>query len=83
MKYDKIMAGGNLDNIMTRLNGCRALLYLLYESVGVSTISADAISGVCDLLEMICRDFQADIDAAEDYTGATAGIDTPLASVPN
>lgn len=68
MKYDKIMAGGNLDNIVTRLNGCRALLYLLYESAGTSAISGDAINGVCDLLEMICRDFQADIDGAEDYT---------------
>lgn len=67
MKYDKIMSGGNLDNIMTRLNGCRALLYLLYESAGSSAISEDAISGVCDLLEMICRDFQADIEAAENY----------------
>ena len=69
MKYDKIMAGGNLENIMDRLNGCRALLYLLYERAGAGPISADAVSGVCDLLEMICRDFQADIDAAEDYTG--------------
>ena len=83
MKYDRIMAGGNLDNIMTRLNGCRALLCLLHKSAGVSAISADAINGVCDLLDTICRDFQADIDAAEDYTGATAGTDAPLASVPN
>lgn len=72
MKYDKIMAGGNLENIMERLIGCRALLsslYLLYGSAGASSISKDAISGVCDLLEMICRDFQADIESAEDYTG--------------
>lgn len=74
MKYDKIMAGGNLENIMTRLNGCRALLYLLYESAGVSAVPEDAISGVCDLLEMICRDFQADIDGAEDYTGKGAVV---------
>lgn len=72
MKYDKIMAWGNLDKIMAQLNGCRALLYLLYESAGASAISEDAISGVCDLLEMICRDFQTDIDAAEDYTGKEA-----------
>ena len=56
---------GNLEDIMTRLNGCRALLYLLYESAGSSSVSDDAINGVSDLLEMICRDFQADIDAAE------------------
>lgn len=71
---DKIMAGGNLDNIVARLNGCRALLYLLYKSAGTSTISEYAINGVCDLLEMICRDFQADIDSAEDYIGKGAGV---------
>lgn len=59
---------------MTWLNGCRALLYLLYESAGTSTISEDAINGVCDLLEMICRDFQADIDSAEDYVGEGAEV---------
>lgn len=68
MKYDKIMAGGNLENIMDRMKGRRALLYLLYESAGVSAISEDAIKGVCDLADVICRDFQADIDGAEDYT---------------
>jgi len=32
------------------------------------------LQSVADLLESICRDFQADIDAVEDYTekGATA-----------
>lgn len=72
MKYDKIMAGGNLENIMERLKGCLALLYLLYKNAGTSAISEDAINGVSDLLEMICRDFQADIDAAEDYIGEGA-----------
>lgn len=72
MKYDKIMAGGNLDNIVSRLNGCRALVDTLREIVGVSTISEEALGGISDLLEMICRDFQADIDAAEDYTGEGA-----------
>ena len=53
---------------MDRMKGRRALLYLLYESAGVSAISEDAIKGVCDLADVICRDFQADIDGAEDYT---------------
>ena len=68
MKYDKIMAGGNLENIMDRLKGLRALLYLFYETAGVSDIPEDAVKGVCDLADVICRDFQADIDGAEDYT---------------
>ena len=72
MKYDKIMAGSNLDNIMARLNGCRALVDTLREVVGVSTITEEAVGGISDLLEMICRDFQADIDGAEDYAGEEA-----------
>lgn len=72
MKYDKIMAGDNLDNIMARLNGCRALVDTLREVVGVSTIPEEALGGISDLLEMICRDFQADIDGAEDYAGEEA-----------
>jgi len=75
VKYDKIMAGGNLENIMDRLNGCRAVLYALYEIAGTSAVSENALYGACDLLEMICRDFQADIDAAEDYTGQSEGAE--------
>lgn len=67
MKCEKIMGEGNLENIMTRLIGCRALLCLLCEDAMVKAVSAEALSGVCDLLETICRDFRADIDSAGDY----------------
>lgn len=67
MKYDKIMAGGNLEDIARRLTGCNALVDALRETVGVSAISEEALSGISDLLECIRRDFQADIDSAEDY----------------
>lgn len=69
MKYDKIMAGDNLENIMRRLRGSLALLNHLYEIAGATSISEDALGGMCDLLDGICKDFQADIDAAEDYKG--------------
>lgn len=69
MKYDKIMAGGNLENIVSRLTGCQLLLCILVESAEYSTTRVEVLQGVADLLESICRDFQADIDAAEDYTG--------------
>lgn len=62
----KIMPVGNLENTTARMKGALALVYLLCESVEVSTISEDAVRGVADLLETVCRDFQADIDAAED-----------------
>ena len=62
----KVMTVGNLDYIVTRLNGCRALVDMLCEVAGVSTIPEAALSGISDLLDVICRDFQADIDSAED-----------------
>lgn len=71
MKYDKIMAGGNLENIMSRLVYCNALLDALVGAMGDNSM-ADALAGVHDLLNSINRDFQADIDAAEDYHGEEA-----------
>lgn len=70
MKYDKVMAGGNLDNIVLRLDCCAALLRVLHASLGENGGPdglCDALAGACDLLETINRDFQADIDAAEDH----------------
>ncbi len=72
MKYDKIMAGGNLDNIIGRLICCCALLEALRWAMDESNPMVDALAGAKDLLGSICRDFQADIDAAEDYTGKGA-----------
>ena len=61
----KIMTCGNLENILNRLAGARALVCVLAENSSTSVTSEDALNGVADLLEAICRDFQADIDAAE------------------
>lgn len=69
MKCDKIMAGSNLENIVGRLICCNALLDALRFAMDDVSPMVDALAGVHDLLEMICRDFQADIAAAEDYTG--------------
>lgn len=69
MKYGKIMAGGKLENILNRLTGARALVCVLAENLNTSITAEDALNGVADLLEMICRDFEADISCAEDYTG--------------
>lgn len=71
MKYDKIMAGGNLEDIMSRLVYCNALLDALVGAMGDNSM-ADALAGVHDLLNSINQDFQADIDAAEDYHGEEA-----------
>lgn len=68
---DKIMAGGNLDDIMLRLTCCNALLDALIYSMNDNSM-VDALNGVHDLLTSICKDFQADIDAAEDYIGEEA-----------
>jgi len=74
MKYDKIMAGGNLENIMVRLHGCKGVIKAIGSAIPDDAIVSDALYGAADLLEMICRDFQADIDAAEDYTGKGATV---------
>lgn len=71
LKYDKIMAGGNLDNIVGRLIRCRAVLDTTQMAMGDDSL-VDAIAGVGDLLDSIIADFQADIDGAEDYTGEEA-----------
>ena len=68
MEFDKIMAAGNLEDITGRLICCTALLHTVHESISASNQCVDALAGVCYLLEAISRDFQADIDAAEDYT---------------
>ena len=62
----KVMTVGNLEDIVVRLKGCRSLVDMLCEVAGVSTIPEAALSGISDLLDVICRDFQADIDSAED-----------------
>lgn len=69
---DKIMAGGNLENIMIRLRACCATLRVIHSSMARKTDadSIDALYGACDLLRGIVEDLQADIDAAEDYEDA-------------
>ncbi len=71
MKYDQIMAGGNLDNIVGRLIHCRAVLDTIQMAMGDDSL-VDAVAGVCDLLDGISRDFQADIDSAADYIKGAA-----------
>ena len=66
MTEDKIMAGGNLDNIVGRLIHCRAVLDMLIMAMGDDPF-VDGVAGVGDLLDGISRDLQADIDGAEDY----------------
>ena len=66
MKNDMIMAGGNLENIIGRLIHCRAVLDTLIMAMGDDPL-VGAVAGVCDLLDSISRDFQTDIDSAEDY----------------
>lgn len=67
---NKLMSIGNLEDIMNRLNGCRSLVNMLMEVAEVSSIPVDALSGISDLLAMICRDFQADIDCSDDVSEA-------------
>lgn len=65
----KIMTVGSLENTLDRLSRARALVCVLAENSSTSVTSEDALNGVADLLEMIHRDFEADISCAEDYIG--------------
>lgn len=71
---DKIIAGGNLENIMTRLWACCATFRVIHSSMecDANADSIDALYGACDLLRGIVEDLQADIDAAEDCDEVTA-----------
>lgn len=68
---DKIMAGGNLEEIMGRMIGCHAVLEVIHKAAGESTM-ADAIAGAVDLMRSIYMDFEADVSCAEDYTPQAA-----------
>ena len=68
-----IMSCGNLEDIVNRLAGCQAVLDAVRDVSDECAISVEALSGVSDLLEMIRRDFQADIDCAELHTEKMGG----------
>lgn len=62
----KVMALESLDSIVGRLICCCALLDALRLAMDDGDAMVDAIAGANDLLKMICRDFRADISAAEE-----------------
>ena len=70
MNHDKIISEGNLDSIAGRLTACGAILHVIHTGMGSSGDLSEALYGACDLLESICRDFLADIEAAGDYQRA-------------
>lgn len=59
---NKIMAGGNLEDIVNRLTRCCALLECIAAG---STVSTEVVGAIRDLLKSICIDFRADIDGSE------------------
>lgn len=67
----KIMAEGNLNDILRRLNGCHAVLCAIQAGIADPYLS-DVVFGACDLLKGIAKDLQADIESAEDCGEGTA-----------
>ncbi len=63
---DKIMAGGNLEEVLERMGRACALLRCAYQSAKGGDFIPDALGAVCDLMEGLHRDFQADVEAAEE-----------------
>ena len=70
---DIIASSSNLNDIAERLAGCQAVLDAVRDVPEGCCVSVEALRGVSDLLEVIRRDFQADIDCAELYTEKKAG----------
>lgn len=65
MSTELLMSRDNLEDIMDRLKGCRALMEALHMVSEETVIPVATLGGMCDLLECICRDFEADIACAE------------------
>ena len=63
----KIVERQSLQDVIDHLEGCRALVRALCENAEITVTSEDALCGIAYMLEAVCKDFQANIDSAEDY----------------
>ena len=54
--------GATIEEIYRRVVRCSALLQVVYEAYLKAPQEHDALSGVCDLLEDICADFETALD---------------------
>ena len=69
MKKNLLMEQDSLDEIVGRLICFNALLETIRLAMDDDDKLVDTMSSAHDLLDCICRDFQADIDSAEFYAG--------------
>ena len=69
MGMTEIKAANQLDDIVYRLGGCRALLQALCVNAETSATSANALESLGELLNYIIQDLQAAVSAAGDYSG--------------
>lgn len=66
MNGNVIMPYGNLEDILGRLTCFSALLETIRLAMDEEDKMVDSMASAHDLLSCICRDFQADIDSAEE-----------------
>ena len=66
---DKIMSLDALEATEARLRCCIAMLDVLHDDMEDCGNRADAVAGVCYLLDATVGVFRAHIDNAEDYAG--------------
>ena len=59
MSMTEFKAADKIDNIVYRLEGCRALLYALCINAETNATSANALASVGELLNYIIQDLQA------------------------
>lgn len=65
MSHNLIMSEGNLEDILARLSYALDLFRLIHGHLDESDVS-DPMYGACDLLRSIIKDFEADVNAAEE-----------------
>lgn len=59
---------GNMEDILARLAGCEEVFQCIKNNMPEDTRLNDAMFGAIDLLRSITRDFQADVDSAEEVS---------------
>ncbi len=65
MSHNLIIPEGNLEDILARLSYALDLFRLIHGHLDETDVS-DPMYGACDLMRRIIKDFEADVNAAEE-----------------
>lgn len=65
MGEEIVMSKDNLEELLTRIFGCKAVMETINKALPKGVLYSDALYGAIDLLDHIGKDFDADIACAE------------------